>query len=351
MTSDMVQSDVTILPRWGPELRRTVMKVQPAYFSWPPAQRERYGLLMQDDEYARLERALCFELFGRGFARRRRKKPGAERMTLAEQNIFNAAILPFAGIGEDSFFLNDHLADGKTVLDFETVRAYDEWDYRNQQVLRKQENPAWDEKPYRGSLYLQWARLFVDGAFTYATLSMAAGYLYSELQSASIDIVQARIPHRYVSGPNDGRVEGKMWQWDQRLDAGGQEGILEALNEQVFHYEQSRHDTLLNAWAAQDRGGVYLLDTSEPNEKNVHFVFTDPRAIERIRFRSFLTDCRAIERPAAELQKALAEEHAALVRFIEAAHKELLRTFDPKVTRLRKRRRIMVHKHAFDDLA
>jgi hypothetical protein len=63
MTSDMVQSDVTILPRWGPELQRAVMKVQPAYFSWPPAQRERYGLLMQDNEYARLERALCFELF------------------------------------------------------------------------------------------------------------------------------------------------------------------------------------------------------------------------------------------------------------------------------------------------
>lgn len=351
MTSDIVQSDEPILPRWTPELRRAVMKVQPAYFSWPPAQRERYGLLMQDDEYARLESALCFELFGNGFARRRRKKPGVERMTLAEQNIFNAAILPFAGIGEDSFFLNDHLADGKTALDFETVRAYDEWDHRNQQVWRKQESPAWDEKPYLGSFYLQWARLFVDGAFTYATLSMAAGYLYSELQSSSIDIVQECIPHHYVSGPNHGGVEGDMWQWDQRLDAGGQEGILEALNEQVFQYEQLRYDALLKTWVAQDRGGVYLLDTPEPDEKNMHFVFTDSRALERIRFNSFLRDCRAIERPAAELQKALAEERAALARFIEVAHEELLRTFDPKVMRLRKRRRIMVHKDAFDDLA
>ncbi|MCC6533133.1 MAG: hypothetical protein IT531_11335 [Burkholderiales bacterium] len=50
------------------------------------------------------------------------------------------------------------------------------------------------------------------------------------------------------------------------------------------------------------------------------------------------------------MQSALAEERAALVRFIEAAHEQLLRTFDPKVKRLRKRRRIMVHKDAFDDL-
>lgn len=87
----------------------------------------------------------------------------------------------------------------------------------------------------------------MDGAFTYATLSMAAGYFYFEFQSASIDIVQARIPHRYVSGPNHGSVEGKMLQWDQRFDAGAQEGILEPLDDQVFNYEQSRYDALLNA--------------------------------------------------------------------------------------------------------
>ena len=155
-----------------------------------------------------------------------------------------------------------------------------------------------------------------DWAITYATLSMAAGYLYSGPQSAGIDIVQARIPHRYVSGPNHGSVEGKMWQRDQRLDAGGQEGILEAINEQVFHYEQSRHDALLNAWAAQNRGGVYLLETSEPDEKNVHFVFTDPRAIERIRFRSFLTDCRAIpqkgKKGPGSIQGVLHRDHRVL---------------------------------------
>ncbi|MCC6533132.1 MAG: hypothetical protein IT531_11330 [Burkholderiales bacterium] len=64
------------------------------------------------------------------------------------------------------------------------------------------------------------------------------------------------------------------WSAAQRERYGcGQEAILVVLNEHVFHYEQSRHDALLNAWAAQDRGGVYLLDTSEPAEKKVHFVF------------------------------------------------------------------------------
>jgi hypothetical protein len=40
----------------------------------------------------------------------------------------------------------------------------------------------------------------------------------------------------------------------------------------------------------------------------------------------------------------------ALARFVADKHEELLRTFDPKVVRLRKRRRVTVQKNAFDDL-
>lgn len=337
--------EVLSLPHWGPALRRAVIKVRPEYFTWGREQRERYGASIAEDESTRLEQALCVELFGSGFSRRRKG-----RLTEHEQNIFNAAILPFTGIGEDSFYLNEYLADDMTVLDFETVRAYDAWDYRNQQTYRKEDNPAWEEKPYRGSLYLSWARLFVDEAFTYATLTMVAGHLFSELQEASADLLQARIPHRYVPGRNHGKVEGVGWEWDQRLEAGGQEDILEALRDRVFAYEQDRFDALLSTWNAAGHGGVYLLDTSEGEENNLHVVFTDPTALERVRFRSFMRDCRAIERPAAELDKAVAEERSALAKFIATAHEEVVRTYDPTLARLRKRMRVMVHKGAFDDL-
>jgi hypothetical protein len=99
---------------------------------------------------------------------------------------------------------------------------------------------------------------------------------------------------------------------------------------------------------ATEVSGVYLLDESEPPETNLHFVFTDTRALSAVRFRSFLRDCRAVERSVGELERVLEAEKAALVHFIAGQHAEVRRTFDPKVTRIAKRRKIMVMKGAFD---
>ncbi len=77
--------------------------------------------------------------------------------------------------------------------------------------MRNEEDPGYSGKPYRGSLYLNWARLIVDGRFAYATLSMAAGYLYAELQNAASELIEQHIPHRYVPGRNHGKAEGESW--------------------------------------------------------------------------------------------------------------------------------------------
>jgi len=76
-------------------------------------------------------------------------------------------------------------------------------------------------------------------------------------------------------------------------------------------------------------------------------VFTDKRALSAVRFRSFMRDCRAIERPASEIEGRLEPERAAIAAFIEEQYTEIRRTFDPKVTRLEKRNKIMVNKDAF----
>lgn len=38
--------------------------------------------------------------------------------------LFNSTLLPLTGIGDDHFFLNEHLGE-KTLLDFETLYDYD----------------------------------------------------------------------------------------------------------------------------------------------------------------------------------------------------------------------------------
>jgi hypothetical protein len=324
------------------------MRTRPEFFAWPVERQERYGVVIPAEDRACFEQALLEELFGRVFATPAEAVSAADRLALDEQNLWNEVVLPLLGIGEDCFFLNEVLAYDKTILDFETVRDFDENDYRFQEEARRKDDPGYSGRPYRGSLYLSWARLFADGRFVYATLSMAAGYLHAGLESAASELIEQRIPHRYVPGRNHGRVEGESWQWNMRLDANGEEGILEELQRRVWRYELGRWEALLTGYDGSDGSGVYLIDESEQPETGLHFVFTDKRALAAVRFRSFLRDCRRLERPASEIECALDKERSALAAFIEEQHADVRRTYDPKVARLVKRRKVMVMKGAFD---
>ena len=176
-----IKRDTTAYPRWfdsgaarfwSPELRRAVMKVRPEYFSWPLEQRAGYGVAIPKRDAASLDKALLRELFGKSYATRKEASAAAGRLSLDDQDRWHETVLPLHGIGEDCFYLNESFAKNKNILDFDTVRAFDESDYRFQEKARRKEDPDYCGKPYRGSLYLHWARLYFD-----ATLSMAAGYI------------------------------------------------------------------------------------------------------------------------------------------------------------------------------
>jgi hypothetical protein len=296
-----------------------------------------------------LDHALMKELFGARIRSWKNDKHGNKRIPLRELNRWNEAILPLVGVGEDGFYLNEWLGENRTILDFPTLRDYDEDDYRYQENARKEQDTRYAGKPYRGSLYLGWARLFVDGKFTYATLSMAAGYVLSHLEEPETAFIETLIPHRYVAGKNHGKAQGDNFQWDMRLSAAGQEGLLEELKHRVYEYTGARYEALLTEWDRADKRGVYWVDTSVPQERNVQFVFTDKNALSAVRFRSFVRDCRAIERGTEELNDAVAKEEAKLKKFIAQQHQELLQTFDPRIKPLRRRRKILIHKDAFED--
>jgi len=331
-------------------LRRAMMRVRPEYFAWPPEQRERYGVAIPEDDSAHLDAALLEELFGRTYASRDEAVAAARDLPLSDLNRWNETCLPLTGIGEDCFYLNECFAEGKSILDFEALRDFDEDDHRFQEQAHQTEDSAYVPKPYRGRLYLNWGRLYVDGRFTYVTLTMAAGYVYAEIDKAGRDLLDTRIPHDYVPGHHHGKAEGDATQWDMRVKAGGQEGILEELQHRIWNYQSSRYENQRTAWDQKNLCGVYLLDESMEDEANLHFVFTDKDALAAVRFRSFLRDCRALARPVEELHRAVDEEKEALARFVEEQHTEVVRTYDPKVARFRKRRKVMVMKGAFDKL-
>jgi hypothetical protein len=324
-----------------------MMKIRPDYFTWPAERQERYGVAIPEEDRKALAEALLLELFGRAYATREEAVAAVDCLSLEEQNRWNETVLPLNGIGEDCFYLNEGLTEDKSILDFQTVRAFDEDDYRFQEAVRKEDDPGYAGKPYRGSLYLNWARLYIDGRLMYATLSMAAGYLYAQLSNVAQELLAKHIPHHYVPGKHHGKAQGEHYQWDLRIDANGQECLFNELRQRIWHYEHERYDALRTSWDHVARVGVYLLDESDSSEVKWHVIFTDKQALDAVRFRSFLRDCRAIARPENELHREFEEEKAALARFIEEQHADIVKTYDPKVTKLRKRRKVMVMK---DDL-
>jgi hypothetical protein len=50
------------------------------------------------------------------------------------------------------------------------------------------------------------------------------------------------------------------------------------------------------------------------------------------------------------LEGALDKEKCALARFVEDQHTDVMRTYDPNLSRLKRRRKVLVRKGAFDGL-
>jgi hypothetical protein len=321
-----------------PELRRALIKIRPSYFLWPQARQERYGVTTPDADNAALKAALFKELFGRTVSPQDAKVATVDCLSDAELRHWDETLLPFRGIGEDYFYWAELLGgEVRTILDFDTLQAFDEarWRSRENPLI-----PDYTGKPYNGSLYLDEAQLYIEGRFSRARLSMAAGYLYSALVDASRELLEAQIPYRYVPAKHHGKVEGRFWRWDVRVNAGGQEAVVEELQRRVWDYERERFDTLLRSWDAEGRACVYRLNESDPSASDVHFVFADINALAAVQFRTFLRDCEAIEKSADDLNAAVSVEKTLLARFIEEQHAEIARTRNPKVLRFRPRVRL-----------
>lgn len=264
-------------------------------------------------------------------------------------NRFNEAILPLQGIGDDCFWLNEFFGDGST-RDFDTLYDYDLSDHEFQEDCREKDFPDHVRKPYRGSLYATWARLFVDDAFTYATLFCAAGYLLTKIEDHGYDALDRLIPHQYVSGKDDGKPEKGGFLMDTRIDAGGKEEQFEELRERFWKYNRNRYDELLDLWDTQATGRAWIINDTKPDDPAMTFIFSDKTALQRVRQRHFMADCRSIEGEIGALDAAREEERDRVAAFLEEQHADIEANFDPKIRKFRKKRKVIMTPGFLDDL-
>lgn len=338
------------LRRWTPALRRAVIAVSPDFFAWSLEEQERFAAHLSHDDRETLDRVLLEELFGIAVESDDGGLLTLDELDHVELNLFNAAALPLFGIGKDCFFLNEHFAEGDSLLEYATVAAWDRSDFELQEEARRKEDPAYEGRPYRGALDHAWARLFVGEDLVYANLTMVAGYLRSAVEEHGSDLIDTLVPHRYVPGKEHGRRVGQGFQWDMRPDAGGREPLLEELQHRHYDYLGDRYEALSASWDAEALGAVYLVERFEDSDRCLDVLFADRAALEAVRFRSFLDDCRTLERPAPELTPHVDTEKAAVEAFLHRTLEDLEAHWDPALVRFKRRRKVVLAPGVAEDL-
>lgn len=338
---------------WSPELRRAVMSVRPDFFGLPAMQRLRYRVDMPDEDHQAIVSALL-KAHGHADAEKIARRESYDTVPVEIKHRINEWLQPLVGVGEDAFSLNEHFEAGTSILDFETLLAYDQNDHALDEKARSAVDPAYMQRPYVGALNAAWGRCMVGGRLCYLTLSMLAYDLGRAMRKVAGEAIERLIPHRYVPGPLDGAVEDGLVQWDRQLDAGGQEGLLEELQLRAWDFVAKRREELLIDFRDHPLNATYLVENPFPNadanEQNLLVIFSDPSALEKIRFASFLSDCRALAQPADDLALVKSRETRRVIEYVNEQHHELVRTFDPKVVRFRRRRKVMMHPKTFQDL-
>ena len=326
------------------------MRVNPEYFAWSLEAQERYRVSMPGQDAFRLRQQLLTALFGLHAQTEEDLEKISDQFGDEEHLVFNRALLPAAGVGEDSFFLNEYLDEGKTLLDFDTLYEYDYDDHCFQEQARKEQTPEYVVKPYRGALYYAWARLFIDGAFHYASLCMAAGYVYSRLDEFGQEKVSTLIPHRYVNTKDHGKREGKGTIFSQRLEADGKEAQAEELQRRFWDYLSQRYDALRTEFDGEARKAVYMEDLSRHNDPHMTFIFSDKAALQAVRFRHFMRDCRSLVADRAELDAVISRERQTVNAYLESTCQDIFANFDPKVAPFRKKHKLIIADGALNEL-
>lgn len=335
--------------RFSPALRRAVMKACPRYFSLSPMEKEVFGAKLTPDEELIIDQQLYADLFGISVSTREEGQTAHENLSPQDVNRFNEAILPLQGVGDDCFWLNEFCGDGST-RDFKTLYDYDLSDHEFQEDCRDKDFPDRARKPYRGSLYATWARLFVDDVFTYATLFCTAGYLLTEIEDHGSDVLDRLIPHRYVCGKDDGKPEQGGFLMDTRIDAGGKEEQFRELQDRFRGYQMKRYEELLDHWDEKALGRAWIIDETKPDDPATIFVFSDKTALQRVRQRHFIADCRLMEEGTNVLEAASQEERIRVAAFLEEQYIDIETNFDPKIHKFRKKRKVVITPGALDDL-
>ncbi len=272
--------------------RKALIAADAHYYAWTPEQQECFRATMGEDAGRKVQCVLLDDLLDIK-CRTDQVDEVWNDVTLTDLNQLNWARLLTTGIGEDYIYLNECMAEGKTLLDFPTLYDYDYADYLFQEAARKRDFPGYKGTEYYACRYPSWVRLLIQEQLYYATNTSLATYVLDEIESAGEEIIKQLIPHEYVDGKNHGKHEKGGFLWDVKIDAAGQEGQRDELRRRWYGYQQERWLALSES-NVQRPPAVYVHDKDWDDDPHRFFVFANERTLKQIRWRHFLSDCESL---------------------------------------------------------
>lgn len=261
--------------------------------------------------------------------------------------VSNWAMLLTDGIGEDFIYLNEGLADGVTLLNFESLYDFDFDDYLFQEKSNKKEFSDYQGRDYYPFRFPPWIRLLINDDFYYGELTSVASYIQDGLNELGSQYIDSLIPHDFVEGKNHGKPTNGGFTYDMVLDASGLEGQLDELKDRWYAYIQERCLSINNIHA-QSAPAVFIHDnTDEPNRT---FIFNNEAALKQVRWRSFLADCQPLMADYALIDSQIKIEADHATAFLDRQYQDIMDNYDPKIVKFRKKRKVIMAPGFLDDL-
>jgi len=258
---------------------------------------------------------------------------------------YNSTMLPYHGIGENNFALNEFDWNEK-IFTFKNLYEYNKNYHEYQETALSEDENLTDYKP--GKLYNRfnsWARVFVDKKFHYLNLFSIQIWLYWSLEEFSHAWIEKQIPHDYVTGKDNGKKTEGGYLWDTRLDAHGLEGWYEQISDFSNNYLNEKHD---NTKDMCDK--VFIVDTSSINEPSLDYIFGSLNILNDITFKNFVKDCDNVKGDTNDL---MAYKDTELMKFEKALEKALeeIKKTPPNVVKLKKKMKIVMSNEVLLDLS
>ena len=328
--------------------RKALIAADPDYYSWPEQQQEQFRATMDDTAQSRVEAVLLKNLLGIQCTTKNASEIWRD-LPLSKLDNLNWAKLLTSGIGDDNIFLNESMAGNKSLLNFDSLYDYDYNDHLFQEQANKKEFKDYKGRDYYALRFSYWARLIIKDRFYYATLYSLAGYLIDEIENKSHDCIQKLIPHEYVEGKENGKQVKGGFRWDMQIEAGGQEKQLDELNGRLYSYVQERWLELSKEFT-QDSAAIFIEDNHQDGELNRNFIFNNEDALKQIRWKHFLADCEPLIAEFTNVTERAEREVVRAEAYLQEAHEDIMKNFDPKVVKLKKKMKVVVAPGAFDGL-